>query len=78
MNYVNSAVDMGMCVSLIFPGLNGIVQLIIQPRMYISSQSENVWVDVGVGVWIIDKKNKCVWILSLGILLIASMAARAL
>ena len=29
MSYVNIAVDIGMCVSLILPGLNGIAQLII-------------------------------------------------
>ena len=28
MSYVNIGVDIGMCVSLILPGLNGIVQLI--------------------------------------------------
>ena len=49
MSYVDIAVDIGMCVSLILPGLNGIVQLIIWVRRYLCSQSENVCVDVGIG-----------------------------
>jgi len=70
MSCVNIAVDIGMCVSLILPWLNSIVQLIIWARRYISK----CLVDVGVGVWKLLVRKI---IINLGILLIASMAARA-